>query len=155
MLLRRLAVALIVASMAAGVSLALLGRHTLRWSPPPIPPRAMAGRPRCRRPSGSRHTVPAPATPGVRAAADGPVPAGVAGHPGHPPRARVIPLGQALDGGPAVPSLSTPLLTSWYDRGPTPGSAGTAIIFGHVDAATVGPAVFYNLGRCAAATWST
>ncbi len=62
-------------------------------------------------------------------------------------RARVIPLGQAPDGAPAVPSLSTPMLTSWYDRGPTPGAAGTAIIFGHVDAAAVGPAVFYNLGR--------
>ena len=147
MLLRRLAVALIVASMAAGVSLALLGRHTLRWSPPPIPPRAMAwpaalpsaervqahgaGRPR-------REYAPRPM------ARSRPVSLAI---PAIHLRARVIPLGQALDGGPAVPSLSTPLLTSWYDRGPTPGSAGTAIIFGHVDAATVGPAVFYNLGR--------
>ena len=46
-----------------------------------------------------------------------------------------------------MPSLSTPFLTSWYDRGPSPGAAGTAVIFGHVDSAAVGPAVFYRLGR--------
>ncbi len=53
----------------------------------------------------------------------------------------------AVPAAPAVPSLSTPFLTSWYDRGPTPGAAGTAVIFGHVDSAAVGPAVFYSLGR--------
>ena len=114
-MLRRLAVALIVASMAAGIFLAVLGRHTLRWAPPPVPPRAMA--------------VPAglPAAAGQAARAVHAHRVGQAGHPGRPSRprpmprsrpvslaipaihvhARVISLGQAADGAPAVPSLST------------------------------------------------
>jgi len=31
--------------------------------------------------------------------------------------------------------------------GPTPGQRGSAVIVGHVDAAGVGPAVFYELGE--------
>ena len=46
----------------------------------------------------------------------------------------------------AVPPLSTPFLTSWYDRGSAPGQDGPAVLLGHVDAAGVGPAVFYKLG---------
>jgi len=61
-------------------------------------------------------------------------------------QAQIIPLGLDADGGVAVPSLSTPFLASWYDRGPTPGQAGAAVLLGHVDAASVGPAVFYRLG---------
>ncbi|MGH3245717.1 MAG: class F sortase, partial [Trebonia sp.] len=60
--------------------------------------------------------------------------------------ARVIPLGLDAGGGVAVPSLSTPFLTSWYDRGSAPGQFGPAVLLGHVDAAGVGPAVFYKLG---------
>jgi sortase (surface protein transpeptidase) len=60
--------------------------------------------------------------------------------------ARVIPLGLDASGGVAVPSLHTPFLTSWYDKGPTPGQDGPAVLLGHVDAAAVGPAVFYKLG---------
>jgi len=143
--LRRLAVALIVASMAAGIILAVAGSHTLRWSPPPIPPRSMAwpapeparepARERARR--SQRAVLPRPM------ARSRPVALAI---PAIHVRARVIALGQAPDGSPAVPSLSTPFLTSWYDRGPTPGAAGTAVIFGHVDSAAVGPAVFYRLG---------
>jgi sortase (surface protein transpeptidase) len=46
----------------------------------------------------------------------------------------------------AIPPLSTPFLTSWYDRGPAPGQDGPAVLLGHVDAAAVGPAVFYKIG---------
>ena len=141
MLLRRLSVALIVASLAAGITLAVAGQHTLRWSPPPVPPRAMA----LPWPVATAHhadrirsVLPRPM------ARSRPVSLAI---PAIHLRARVIALGQAPDGTPAVPALSTPMLTSWYDRGPTPGAAGTAIIFGHVDAAAVGPAVFYDLGR--------
>ncbi len=139
-MLRRLSVTLIVASMAAGIILAVLGRHTLRWSPPPIPPRAMAWP--------AARPAPRPAPGPVRAprpmARSRPLSLAI---PAIHVRARVISLGQAPDGSPAVPSLSTPFLTSWYDRGPSPGAAGTAVIFGHVDSAAVGPAVFYQLGR--------
>ena len=62
-------------------------------------------------------------------------------------RAKIIPLGLKPDGSPAVPPLTTPFVTSWYDPGPTPGTTGAAVIFGHVDSAAVGPAVFYELGR--------
>jgi sortase (surface protein transpeptidase) len=60
--------------------------------------------------------------------------------------ATVIPLGLNPDGTVQVPSLSTPMLTSWYDEGPAPGQEGPATIYGHVDTAATGPAVFYRLG---------
>jgi Sortase domain len=173
-ILRKLGVALIAASMAAGITLAFAGRHTLRWSPPPFPPRSealpaaalpasglpatglpAAGPPAAGRPAGSR---PAGSRPGRQAVL----------HParaGYPPRpmarsvplalaipairvrAKIIALGLRPGGSPAVPPLATPFVTSWYDPGPTPGAPGAAVIFGHVDSAAVGPAVFYDLGR--------
>jgi sortase (surface protein transpeptidase) len=61
-------------------------------------------------------------------------------------RARVIPLGENPNGTVAVPALSQPFLTSWFDEGPSPGQPGPAALYGHVDTAAVGPAVFYRLG---------
>jgi hypothetical protein len=61
--------------------------------------------------------------------------------------ARIVSLGLSPDGSIAVPPLSRPYLAGWYDGGPTPGQPGAAVIVGHVDAAPVGPAVFYDLGR--------
>ena len=59
---------------------------------------------------------------------------------------------EGLDAGGA---LQVPPLTSdgvreagWYDLGPAPGQAGTAIIAGHVDSRQA-PGVFYDLGRLA------
>jgi len=60
--------------------------------------------------------------------------------------AQVIPLGLNPNGTAAVPPLTKPYLASWFDRGPTPGQHGTAVLFGHVDARKVGPAVFYRIG---------
>ncbi|WP_446219660.1 class F sortase [Micromonospora sp. IBHARD004] len=60
--------------------------------------------------------------------------------------APVTPVGQARDGSIAVPPLSKHNQTGWYDRGPTPGEPGRAIIVGHVDTKS-GPAVFYQLGK--------
>lgn len=61
--------------------------------------------------------------------------------------AKVISLGLNPDGTVAVPPLTTPMVTGWYDKGPTPGEPGAAAILGHVDADKVGPAVFYDLGN--------
>jgi hypothetical protein len=151
---RKLCVALIAASIVAGVVLAFVGSRTLRWSPPPFPPRSEA------LPAAALRTAAPPATawPAGRAARH-------QGKPGYLPRpmarsvpvsieipgirvrARIIPLGLNPDGSPAVPPLTTPFVTSWYDVGPAPGARGAAVIFGHVDSAAVGPAVFYSLGR--------
>ena len=157
--MRKLCVALIAASMAAGITLAFAGRHTLRWSPPPFPPRSealpaaglpAAGPPAAGRPAGSRpgrqavlHPARAgnPPRPMARS-----VPLALA-IPAIRVRAKIIALGLRPDGSPAVPPLATPFVTSWYDPGPTPGAPGAAVIFGHVDSAAVGPAVFYDLGR--------
>jgi hypothetical protein len=163
-ILRRLCVALIAASIAAGIALAFAGRHTLRWSPPPFPPRSEAlpaaalpgaGLPATGRPAGAR---PAGARPAGQAAKH----QGRAGYPPRPMarsvplslaipairvRAKIIALGLRPDGSPSVPPLTTPFVTSWYDPGPAPGGPGAAVIFGHVDSAAVGPAVFYDLGR--------
>ncbi|MET7817201.1 class F sortase [Micromonospora zamorensis] len=60
--------------------------------------------------------------------------------------APVAPVGQARDGSIAVPPLERHNETGWYDRGPTPGESGPAVIVGHVDTKT-GPSVFYDLGK--------
>ena len=132
--------ALIVAALAAGAVLAFAGSHTPRWAPAPTPPRWEA--PQATQP-GRASGVPAAggwAGPMARS-----LPATI-DIPRIRVRAKIISLGLTAAGGPAVPPLTRPFLTSWYDKGPTPGQPGTAVIFGHVDAAGVGPAVFYELG---------
>lgn len=60
--------------------------------------------------------------------------------------ARVEALGLNSDGSVAVPPLSEASMASWYDKGPTPGQEGPAVILGHVDTKS-GPAAFFELGR--------
>jgi Sortase domain len=143
-ILRTLGIAVIAASIAAGVILAFTGSHALRWSPPPFPPRSEA-LPAAALPVGppaghedQTGQLPQPMTRSVPLSLD---------IPRIRVRARIIPLGLRPDGSPAVPPLTIPFVTSWYDVGPTPGARGAAVIFGHVDSAAVGPAVFYSLGR--------
>jgi sortase (surface protein transpeptidase) len=50
-------------------------------------------------------------------------------------------LGLRADGTLEVPKGGFP--AGWYDRGPTPGEVGPAVIVGHVD--MNGPGVFYKL----------
>jgi Sortase domain len=127
-----------VTLIGAGIAIAYTGHDTLRWSPPPLPPAWASGSRALAYLHQSEH-----------------------GHHGTLPRstpvsidipsikvhARVIALGLGRGGTVAVPPLSTPMITSWYDKGPTPGQPGAAVILGHVDAAKVGPAVFYELGE--------
>jgi len=123
-----------LAVLVIGVGLLVvgLGGHAPHWSPPPLPPTAV---PAPRPAQSPRDGIAMPRSVPVAVT----IPAiGV--------RARIIPLGLTPDGSIAVPSLSTPFLTSWYDLGPAPGEAGAAVLLGHVDAAGVGPAVFYRLG---------
>jgi Sortase domain len=134
---------MIAAAMAAGIVVAFIASSTLRWSPPPLPPGSAAQ-------SGTQPAVDArgASMPG-RAPLLRPMARSVPSSlyiPRIRVRATIISLGLTPGGTAAVPPLARPFLTSWYDRGPTPGQPGTAVIFGHVDAAAVGPAVFYNLG---------
>ena len=62
-------------------------------------------------------------------------------------RASVIALGENPDGTARVPPLSEPQLTSWFDDGPAPGETGPAALYGHVDTAAAGPAVFFRLDK--------
>lgn len=145
--MRRLIDALIAAVMAAGVIAAFIGSSTLRWSPPPLPPSsvALSGNQLA---AGARDPARAGKAQGsslLRPMARS-VPASLY-IPRINVRAKIISLGLTSNGAAAVPPLSSPFLTSWYDRGPTPGQPGTSVILGHVDAAKVGPAVFYNLGN--------
>ncbi len=59
----------------------------------------------------------------------------------------LIKLGLAPDHTLQVPPLTPAGVkqAGWYDRGPTPGQAGPAVIAGHVDSYQ-GPGVFYRLG---------
>ena len=114
-----------------------------RWAPPPVPP-AAAGRPPAAILDGG-----APTGHGDGRGGPAPLPRSVPVSltiPAIGVNARVIPLGLDASGGVAIPPLSTPFLTSWYDRGPAPGQDGPAVLLGHVDAAAVGPAVFYKIG---------
>jgi hypothetical protein len=122
--------------IAAGIVIAFIGHDTLRWSPPPIPPAWAAGKPG----DPPQHLGGAAAR---RIRRSEPVSIAI---PVIKVRARVVRRGLNPNGSIGVPSLSTPFLTTWYGGGPTPGSPGAAVILGHVDAAGVGPAVFYNLG---------
>lgn len=56
-----------------------------------------------------------------------------------------VPLRLDRSGQLQVPPDSNRNLAGWYRGGPSPGSAGNAIVDGHVDTRQ-GPAVFYNLG---------
>ncbi|GAB3521241.1 class F sortase [Phytohabitans suffuscus] len=55
-------------------------------------------------------------------------------------------VGLADDGSISVPSLHRHNEAGWYDRGPTPGEFGPAIIVGHADTKD-GPSVFYSLAK--------
>jgi hypothetical protein len=59
-------------------------------------------------------------------------------------RAPVHRVGLADDGTIAVPDVGRAGEAAWYERGPTPGQYGPAVIVGHVDT-TTGPAVFHDL----------
>lgn len=120
--------------LGAGLLVIGVNGELHRWSPPPVPPGSAAHSPR-------------------EAARESPMTAGLSRSvpvslriPAIGVNARIIPLGLDADGGVAVPPLSTPFVTSWYDKGPAPGQAGPAVLLGHVDSAAVGPAVFYKLG---------
>lgn len=127
---------LAVLLLGVGLLITGLSGHVPRWAPPPVPASSAAAEERPAPKAGKRHR-PAVLRRSVPVVVD---------IPAIDVHARIIPLGLGSDGQVAVPSLSTPFLASWYDRGPAPGQAGAAVLLGHVDAAGVGPAVFYRLG---------
>ncbi|MEV0270248.1 class F sortase [Hamadaea sp. NPDC050747] len=61
--------------------------------------------------------------------------------------AAIVATGVAANGSIEVPPLETPDVAGWYRYGPSPGEAGSAVIVGHVDSRTSGPAVFFRLGE--------
>jgi Sortase domain len=188
---------LVVALIAAGVALAVTGKSTLRWAPPPLPqkweapaaqlarppPAAAARGPTARQlprqyrqyrqyrqrsqlsrderngahpeapatrtqsqvsePSPAAPAAPAPVVAAAPMSRSLPVSVKI---PAIGVRASLLRLGLQANGAIAVPPLTRPFLAGWFDQGPTPGQRGTAVIVGHVDAAGVGPAVFYELG---------
>ena len=60
--------------------------------------------------------------------------------------ARLIELGLAKDGSIQVPPLGANSPAGWYRYSPTPGQLGPSVIVGHIDSATAGRAIFYQLG---------
>jgi LPXTG-site transpeptidase (sortase) family protein len=60
--------------------------------------------------------------------------------------APITQLGLQSDGSVEEPPLSRPNLAGWYEKGPTPGEKGPAVILGHVDAHRQA-AVFYDLKK--------
>ena len=128
---------LAVVLVGSGIIIAFIGHDTLRWAPPPVPPAWAAGHP-AHPPLYRYRPRPRALPPSVPVSID---------IPAIKVRAKITELGLDPDGSIAVPPLSTPFVTGWYDRGPAPGAPGAAVILGHVDAAGVGPAVFYYLGN--------
>ena len=129
-----------VALIVAGIVTAFIGHNTLRWSAPPLPPSwAAAAHDAALRDVQRAHRERRPALP-----RSSPVSIDI---PTIHVHASVVSLGLNSDGSIAVPPLTRPKETSWYADGPAPGQPGAAAILGHVDAAGVGPAVFYDLGE--------
>ncbi|MEU7258891.1 class F sortase [Streptomyces rimosus] len=60
-------------------------------------------------------------------------------------RAGVVKTGLDATGAVDAPSYRTPGLVGWYAKGPQPGTAGAAVLVGHVDTADR-RAVFHRLG---------
>ncbi|MDQ7903820.1 class F sortase [Phytohabitans sp. ZYX-F-186] len=60
--------------------------------------------------------------------------------------APVHPVGNAPSGAIDVPTGSRFDEAGWYNKGPTPGEYGPAVIVGHVDSGS-GPSVFHKLSR--------
>jgi len=131
---------LLVGLTTLGIVLAVNGAK-LRWSPPPRPAGWEAPQRTQPRPMANGRHQASSAEPMGRS-----LPVTVA-IPAIHVSARVIPVGLTPAGSIAVPPLAHPFLAGWYDTGPVPGQQGAAVIVGHVDAASVGPAVFYDLGR--------
>ena len=146
---RRLLTFLSVLLAVTGCALIYLSQHTHRWAPPPVPPALAAlgaQAPAVVRPHPFRVRAALPQAPPLK-----PVPL----HRSRPVGvrvpaigvdARIIPLGLGWGDTVQVPSLRTPMLASWFDEGAAPGQRGAAVLFGHVDSAVTGPAVFYRLG---------
>ena len=59
--------------------------------------------------------------------------------------APVDPYGIAANGQMDVPDNVTDV--GWYEYGPSPGAAGSAVLAAHVDLASQGPGVFFNLNE--------
>jgi hypothetical protein len=128
-----------VTLIVSGIVIAFIGHDTLRWSPPPLPPAWAAGR------DAAAGSVPHPAGR-HRSDLGRSVPVSI-DIPSIHVHAKIISRGLNPNGTVGVPPLSDPMVAAWYDKGPAPGEPGAAAILGHVDAASVGPAVFYDLGE--------
>jgi len=59
--------------------------------------------------------------------------------------AGLIQLGLAKDGSIQTPPLGPGSPAGWFRNSPSPGQLGPAVIVGHVDSATGGPAIFFKL----------
>jgi len=143
----------------------VVSQHTHRWAAPPAPPAsialqaqqpvlpaepaAVAPAPPTASPAASPTAAPARAPRPRRELNPAPLRRSLpltVRIPAIGVDARIIPLGLGPDDIVSVPSLTTPMLTSWFNGGVTPGQVGPAVLFGHVDSAVTGPAVFYRLG---------
>jgi LPXTG-site transpeptidase (sortase) family protein len=58
----------------------------------------------------------------------------------------LVPTGVLPDGSLDVPPLSQPMQASWYDKSPTPGQPGPAVVLGHVNG-NGRPGIFANLDK--------
>ncbi|ONI85885.1 class F sortase [Actinosynnema sp. ALI-1.44] len=63
-------------------------------------------------------------------------------------RSSLVPLGLNADQTIQVPPVDQPMQAGWYDKAPTPGEAGPAVILGHVDG-NKKPGIFYRLKELA------
>jgi sortase (surface protein transpeptidase) len=64
-------------------------------------------------------------------------------------RSSLVALGLNADRTIQVPPVEQPMQAGWYDKAPTPGEIGPAVILGHVDGAKK-PGIFFRLKEMAA-----
>jgi len=149
----------LVAVVAGLLGAGLVGFAVVSQATPPRSPSVSAGslerlgssEPPTQRPASSRSASPAapkPADGGGEDQITGPVlpqsrPVSIA-IPRLGVRSKLVELGIDGDGAMEVPS--DPADAGWYERGPTPGALGPAVIAGHVTWDQQ-PAVFFRLGE--------
>jgi sortase family protein len=148
---RRALTALALVALMAGIVVILVAVRAQQAAPQP--PRSVG---KLRPPSSQQPTRGSSSPPPTRA------PSAEPADTGHKPlraskpvgiripaigvRSKVNELGLTEDGSLAVPQLGPHLdQAAWFDKSPTPGQPGPAIIEGHVDSEK-GPSIFFQLG---------
>jgi sortase family protein len=148
---RRALTALALVALVAGIVVIVVAVRAQQAAPQPPRSVGKLRPPSSQQPTGGSSSSPPTLAPSVEPADTGHKPLRASKPvgiriPAIGVRSKVNELGLTEDGSLAVPQLGPHLdQAAWFDKSPTPGQPGPAIIEGHVDSET-GPSIFFKLG---------